>query len=103
MEEQPSACTQRCGRDRGKNPKGPMTRLNKATLLKKSVYEIGNGSPSWIKKQINANTLTVCLVGWWSPTRMEPTPFYDVWMRVREVGANLETEYSCNMRVGCIR
>jgi len=34
-----------------------MTRLNKATLLKKSVYEIGNGSPSWIKKQINANTL----------------------------------------------
>ncbi|KAG2481645.1 hypothetical protein PVAP13_J386281 [Panicum virgatum] len=58
MEEQPSACTQRCGRDRGKNPKGPMTRLNKATLLKKSVYEIGNGSPSWIKKQINANTLT---------------------------------------------
>ena len=103
MEEQPSACTHRCGRDRGKNPKGPMTRLNKATLLKKSVYEIGNGSPSWIKKQINANTLTVCLVGWWSPTRMEPTPFYDVWMRVGEVGANLKTEYSCNMRVASIR
>jgi len=29
--------------------------LSKATLLMKSVYEIG--PPSWIKKQINANTL----------------------------------------------
>ena len=56
MEEQPSsACTHRCCRDREKKPKGPMTRLNKATLLMKSVYEIG--PPSWIKKQINANTL----------------------------------------------
>ena len=56
----------------------------------------------WIEAK-KEKSCTVCLVGWWSPTRMEPTPFYDVWMRVREVGANLETEYSCNMRVGCIR
>jgi hypothetical protein len=56
MEEQASSpCTQRCSRDREKKPKGPMTRLNEATLLMKSVYEIG--PPSWIKKQINANTL----------------------------------------------
>jgi len=34
---------------------------------------------------------------------MEPILFYDVWMRVGEVGANLETEYYCNMRVGSIR
>ena len=34
---------------------------------------------------------------------MEPTPFYNVWMRVGEVGANLEIEYFCNMRVGSIR
>ncbi|RLM73061.1 hypothetical protein C2845_PM15G04460 [Panicum miliaceum] len=56
MEEHPSsACRQRCSRDREKKPKGPMTHLNKATLLMKSVYKIG--PKSWIKKQINANTL----------------------------------------------
>jgi len=38
-----------------KKPKGPVTCLTKAPLWTKSVFEVG--PPSWIKKQINANTL----------------------------------------------
>ena len=35
--------------------KGPITRLRKAPLWKKSVFKIG--PPSWIKKEINDNSL----------------------------------------------
>ena len=35
--------------------KGPITRLKKAPLWRKSVFKIG--PPSWIKKEINDNSL----------------------------------------------
>ena len=38
-----------------KMQKGPITRLKKAPLWRKSVFKIG--PPSWIKKEINANSL----------------------------------------------
>ncbi|CAN6234635.1 unnamed protein product [Urochloa humidicola] len=54
-EQQPFVCTQKCCRNREKKVKGPMTLLDKASLLIKAVYEIG--PPSWIKKQFSSNTL----------------------------------------------
>ncbi|CAN6234639.1 unnamed protein product [Urochloa humidicola] len=39
-----------------KKPKGPWTRLSKAPFWTKSVFKIG--PPSWMKKKINANTLS---------------------------------------------
>ncbi|PVH35092.1 hypothetical protein PAHAL_7G104900 [Panicum hallii] len=46
---------ERSSGERLKRPKGSMTSLDKASLRRKSVYEIG--PQSWIKKEINKNTL----------------------------------------------
>ncbi|CAN6248143.1 unnamed protein product [Urochloa humidicola] len=54
-EQKPFVCTQKCCRNREKKAKGPMTLLDKPSLLIKAVYEIG--PPSWIKKQFSANAL----------------------------------------------
>lgn len=43
-----------------KKPKGFTTLLNKESLWSNAVYEIG--PPSWIRKQVNANTRTNALV-----------------------------------------
>uniref|UniRef100_A0A0A9H166 Uncharacterized protein n=1 Tax=Arundo donax TaxID=35708 RepID=A0A0A9H166_ARUDO len=87
--------------DGKKKPIGSMTFLNKASLGMKSFYEIG--LQSWIRKQINANTLnrelvstTISLVNKRkSYSQKESTPthltgnkaslgmksFYEDWMR----------------------
>jgi hypothetical protein len=60
-QKEPSVSIQKCrfsywpGSDGQKKQKGPVTRPKMAPLWKKSVFAIG--PPSWIKKEINANSL----------------------------------------------
>jgi hypothetical protein len=59
---------ERSSGERLKRPKGSMTSLDKASLRRKSVYEIG--PQSWIKKEINKNTLEKHLVSTIFPYRV---------------------------------
>lgn len=84
-----------------KKPQDSRTSLDQTSFKKTYVYEIG--PPSWIEKQINANTLKhrlVLLLGCWNVARSHSRPRAMVADHGRYMVVHARIEGTCLHRVG---